>query len=146
MNQYMNIAISLAKKGVKRGHGGPFGAVLVRDNKVIAKAYNTVLKEHDATCHAEINVIRIASKKLKSFDLSDCEMNTTGKPCKMCEAAINWAKIKKIYYGNTYRDALNMGFDDEKGNNNHLHMERIDSCETAQLIEFWTSLSKKTIY
>lgn len=146
MNQFMNIAITLAKKGVKKGHGGPFGAVLVRNGKVIAKAYNTVLKDHDATCHAEINVIRIASKKVKNFNLSDCEMYTTGKPCKMCEAAINWAKIKKIYYGNTYRDALNMGFDDEKGNNTHLHMERIDSCEAAELIELWTSLNKKTIY
>ena len=142
----MEVAIKEALKGMRKSYGGPFGAVLVHNGKIIAKSCNTVLKKHDPTCHAEMNILREGSKKLKSFNLSSCELYTTGQPCKMCIAAINWAKIKKVYYGNSYKDALNMGFDDEKGNNNHLHMERIDSCETAQLIEFWTSLSKKTIY
>ena len=99
----MNIAVNEARKGMKKGHGGPFGAVLVCNGRVIAKAHNTVIKKHDPTCHAEINVLRDGSKKLKSFDLSMCEIYTTGKPCKMCEAAINWAKIKKVYYGNSYK-------------------------------------------
>lgn len=146
MNQYMKIAMDEARKGMSKGHGGPFGAVIVKDGKILAKDHNTVLRKKDATCHAELNVIRGASKKLKSFDLSSCEIYTTGKPCKMCEAAINWAKIKKVYYGNTYREAMNMGFDDERGNNEGLVEERIDSSETVKLVEEWNSFSKKKTY
>ncbi|MBP6976282.1 nucleoside deaminase [Candidatus Dojkabacteria bacterium] len=146
MNIYMEKAIEEAKKGMKRGHGGPFGAVLVKDGKILAFDHNRVLKKNDSTYHAEINVIRKASKKLKRFDLSDCEIYTTGKPCKMCEGAINWAKIKKVHYGNSYKDALNMGFDDEKGNNQDVIYERIESTQTAKLIEEWNNFSKKSIY
>ncbi len=146
MNIYMEKAIEEAKKGMKRGHGGPFGAILVKDGKILAFDHNRVLKKNDSTYHAEINVIRKASKKLKRFDLSDCEIYTTGKPCKMCEGAINWAKIKKVYYGNSYKDALNMGFDDEKGNNQDVIYERIESTQTAKLIEEWNNFSKKSIY
>ena len=146
MNQYMEIAIDEARKGMKKGHGGPFGAVLVLNGKVLAKSHNLVLKKKDPTCHAEMNVLREASKKLKSFDLSGCEIYTTGQPCKMCEAAINWAKIKSVYYGNTYKDAMNMGFDDERGNNKGLQLKRIESEETVKLVEEWNSLSKKSTY
>jgi len=146
MNQYMQIAIEEARKGMRRHHGGPFGAVLVVNGKVIAKSHNTVLKENDPTCHAEINVIRKASKKFKEFNLSGCELYTTGQPCKMCEAAINWAKIKRVYYGNTYKDALNMGFDDIKGNNEKLKLTRIDSSHTVKLVEEWKNLPKKKVY
>jgi guanine deaminase len=142
----MEIALKEARKGMKKGHGGPFGTVLVYKGKIISKGHNTVLKDNDATCHAEMNVIRKASKKVKDFDLSGCEIYTTGQPCKMCEAAINWAKIKKVYYGNTYKDALNMGFDDEKGNNQGLELSRLDSEHTVKLIEEWNNLSKKRIY
>ncbi len=142
----MQVALDEARKGMKKGHGGPFGAVIVKDGKILAKAHNSVLKDHDATCHAEMNVIRMVSKKYKDFDLSSCEIYTTGMPCKMCEAAINWAKIRKVYYGNTYKDALNMGFNDEKGNNDKLEMVRMDSFETVKLVEEWNSLSKKRLY
>ena len=146
MNQYMRIAMEEAQIGIKKGHGGPFGAVLVKDGKVIAKSHNMVLRKKDSTLHAEMIVIRQGCKKLKSFDLSSCDIYTTGKPCRMCEAAINWAKIKRVYYGNTYKDALNMGFDDEKGNNTGLEMIRLDSSETVKLVEQWNSFSKKTLY
>ncbi len=146
MNNFMNLAIQEAQKSMKKGHGGPFGAVIVKDGKVIAKNHNTVLKDNDSTCHAEINVIREASKKLKVYDLSDCEIYTTGQPCKMCMGAINWAKIKKVYYGNTYKDALNMGFNDEKGNNKGLEMKRIDSEHTSKLVDEWNSTGKRRIY
>lgn len=142
----MQVALDEARKGMKKGHGGPFGAVIVKDGKILAKAHNSVLKDHDATCHAEMNVIRMVSKKYKDFDLSSCEIYTTGMPCKMCEAAINWAKIRKVYYGNTYKDALNMGFNEQKGNNDKLEMVRIDSFETVKLVEEWNSLSKKRLY
>lgn len=146
MNEYMNIALKEARKGMKKGHGGPFGAVIVKDGKVIAKSHNMVLKKNDATCHAEMNVLRDASKKLKSYDLSSCVIYTTGQPCKMCEAAINWSKVKRVYFGNTYKDALNMGFDEQRGNNQDLELIRLDSSETVKLVEEWNSLSKKRIY
>lgn len=146
MNQYMQLAIQEALKGIKRGHGGPFGAVIVKDGKVIASCHNTVLKDHDSTCHAEINVLRKASRKLKRETLSDCEIYTTGQPCKMCLGAINWAKVKTVYYGNTYKDALNMGFDDEKGNNVNLKLIRIDSEHTVKLIDEWNNSNNNKIY
>ena len=142
----MKIALEEAIKGMKKRHGGPFGAVIVKDGKILAKSHNTVVKDKDATCHAEINVIRQASKKLRSFDLSSCEIYTTGQPCKMCEGAINWAKIKKIYYGNTYKDALVMSFNDETCNNGKLEMQRIDSSETAKLVEEWEAFPRKVTY
>lgn len=146
MNQFMDLAIKEARKGMKKGHGGPFGAVLVKNGEILAIEHNTVLKEHDCTCHAEINVIRKVCKKYKTFDLSSCEIYTTGKPCKMCEGAINWAKIKMVYYGNSYKDAFNMGFDDVKGNNEEIRYKRIDSTDTAKLIEEWNTFSKKRVY
>lgn len=146
MNQYMQLAIKEALKGIRRGHGGPFGAVIVKNGEVIASSHNTVIKDHDCTNHAEMNIIRKACKKLKRFDLSDCEIYTTGQPCKMCIGAINWAKIKMVYYGNTYRDALNMGFDDEKGNNNNLKLNRLDCEHTVKLIDEWNISNKKKIY
>jgi len=146
MNEFMKIALDEARKGMKKKHGGPFGAVIVKNGKVLAKSHNTVVKQKDATCHAEINVIREASKKLKSFDLSSCEIYTTGKPCKMCEGAINWAKIKQVYYGNTYKEALVMSFNDETCNNDKIEMKRIDSSETVKLVEEWEAFPRKIVY
>ena len=112
MNKFMKLAISEAKKGISNGHGGPFGAVIVKDNKVIAKAHNEVIKRNDATSHGEVNAIRKASKKLKTFDLSGCEIYTTGEPCPMCLGAILWARIDKIYYGCNVDDTEIIGFKD----------------------------------
>lgn len=146
MNKYMELALKEARISIKRGRGGPFGAVIVKDGKVIAEDHNRVLSNKDCTMHAEMNVIRTACKKLKTYDLSSCELYTTGQPCKMCMGAIGWAKIKRVFYGNTYRDALNMGFNDENGNNEGIDMIRIDSSETSKLIEEWNSLSNRKIY
>jgi len=113
MNKFLKIAIEEAKKGMGKKHGGPFGAVIVCKGKIIAKAHNTVLKNNDPTAHAEINVIRQASKKTKKFDLSGCELYSTCEPCPMCFAAIHWARINKIYYGADSKDAAKIGFDDK---------------------------------
>lgn len=109
----MEEAIREAFIGMRKGDGGPFGAIIVKNGKIIATAHNTVLKDNDPTAHAEINVIRKASKKLKRFDLSDCEIYSNCEPCPMCLAAIEWARIKKLYYGNTRQDAHNIGFSDK---------------------------------
>jgi guanine deaminase len=114
MNKFMKKAVKEALKGVNNNEGGPFGAVIVKDGKVIAKGYNMVLKTNDPTAHAEIIAIRKASKKLKRFDLSDCEMYSSCEPCPMCLSAIYWAKIKKLYYGCTKEDAAGIGFDDKR--------------------------------
>ena len=113
MNDFMKIAILEAFDGLKNNHGGPFGAVIVKDNEIIASSHNEVLKNNDCTDHAEMIVIREASKILGNFDLSDCEIYSSCEPCPMCFAAIHWAKIKKLYYGCTRVDAGKIGFDDE---------------------------------
>lgn len=110
---YMQKATNEAYKGMRAKHGGPFGAVIVKKGKVIAIAHNMVLKTHDPTAHAEITAIRKATKKLKRFDLSDCEIYSSCQPCPMCLAAIEWAKIKKLYYGCTRNDAHEIGFSDK---------------------------------
>ena len=113
MNKFMEIAIAEARIGIKKGHGGPFGTVIVKDNKVIAKAHNKVLKKRDATSHGEIEAIRKASRKLKTHDLSGCELYTTGEPCPMCLGAILWSNISKVYYGCNVKDTEKIGFRDK---------------------------------
>lgn len=114
MNKFMRMAIKEAKKGIESHHGGPFGAVIVKDGKVVGKGHNQVLKNNDPTCHGEIMAIHKACKNLKTYDLSGCELYTTGEPCPMCYAAILWANIDKVYYGCTIQDNENIGFRDKK--------------------------------
>ncbi len=114
VNEYMQLAIKEAKKGIEKGHGGPFGAVIVKDGAIIGKGHNQVLKNNDPTCHGEIMAIHKACKTIKSFDLSGCELYTTGEPCPMCLAAILWANIDKVYYGCNIYDTEDIGFCDSK--------------------------------
>jgi len=107
--RFMAKAIAEARKNFVRPDGGPFGACLVKDGRVVAVARNTVLG-HDATCHAEINAIRKASRRLGTFDLSGCEIYSTTEPCPMCFGAIHWARIGTVYYGAAIRDAARAGF------------------------------------
>ena len=108
--KWMESAIRTAREGIKKSEGGPFGAMIVRGNQWIASAHNTVLRDHDATCHAEVNAIRMASKKLKRFDLSDCVIYSTTEPCPMCFSAIHWAKISKVIFGTSIADVAKRGF------------------------------------
>lgn len=112
MNKYMKMAIVEAKRGIRAGDGGPFGAVIVKDGVVVGKGHNQVLKNNDPTCHGEVMAIHKACKKLKTFDLSGCEIYTTGEPCPMCMAAILWANIDKVYYGCNIFDTQDLGFRD----------------------------------
>lgn len=108
----MREAIRLANESVKAG-GGPFGAVIVKDGQVIAGSSNSVTLDNDPTAHAEVNAIRRACRKLGTFDLSGCTIYTSCEPCPMCLGAIYWARIGKIYYGNTRKDARNINFADD---------------------------------
>ncbi len=112
MNEFMRLAMEEARRGIENDDGGPFGAVIVRDEKVVSRAHNEVLKRNDPTAHAEILAIREASSILGSFDLSTCEIYSTSQPCPMCFAAIFWARIKRLIFGTTSKDVAKIGFDD----------------------------------
>ena len=115
MNKYMRMAIAEARKGIRAGHGGPFGAVIVdKDGNVIGKGHNQVVKNNDPTCHGEIMAIHKACKKVGTFDLSGSTIYTTGEPCPMCMGAILWANIDKVYYGCNIIDTEDIGFRDSK--------------------------------
>jgi len=109
--KYMKKAIELSIASVENG-GGPFGAVIVKDGQIIAASSNSVTQENDPTAHAEVNAIRQATKKLGTFDLSGCEIYSSCEPCPMCLGAIYWAKIDKLFFANTKKDAKDIGFDD----------------------------------
>lgn len=109
----MRMAIRLSEKNVDEAKGGPFGAVIVKDGQVIAKSANKVTLSNDPTAHAEVSAIRAACKKLKNFDLSGCIIYTSCEPCPMCLGAIYWARLDRIYYANTKKDAATIGFDDQ---------------------------------
>ena len=112
-NPFMKEAIAEALKGIKNGHGGPFGCVIVKDGLIVGRGHNKVLKNNDSTAHGEIVAIRSAERRLKSYNLSGCELYTTGEPCPMCLYAILWANISKVYYGCTIEDNASIGFRDE---------------------------------
>ena len=109
----MREAIRLSLSKMRGICGGPFGAVVVRRGKIIARGWNRVTSANDPTAHAEITAIRAACKKLETFQLADCEIYTSCEPCPMCLAAIYWARIKKVFYAGTRKDAAGIGFDDE---------------------------------
>ena len=110
--ELMRRAIELSIESVKDG-GGPFGAVIARNGEIVAEASNSVTIDNDPTAHAEVNAIRLTTKKLGSFDLSGCEIFTSCEPCPMCLGAIYWAHIDRIYYANNRNDAAEIGFDDD---------------------------------
>lgn len=114
LNKYMQIAIDEARTGISKRHGGPFGSAIVKDGVVIASGHNHVLANNDPTCHGEVDAIRKACQRLSTFDLSGCEIYTTGEPCPMCLCACLWANISKVYYGCTIRDNEMIGFRDTK--------------------------------
>lgn len=112
--EFMEIAVNEAREGVLNCDGGPFGAAVVKNGEVIASGHNRVLSSGDSTCHGEIDAIRKAENKLGTYDLSNCELYTTGEPCPMCLAAILWANIEKVYYGCKLSDSEKIGFRDAK--------------------------------
>lgn len=111
-NPFMARAIQLSIDGVQSGRGGPFGAVIVREGKIIGEGVNRVTSTNDPTAHAEVLAIRQACEKLGVFELKDCELYTSCEPCPMCLGAIYWARLSRIYFANTAKDAAKIGFDD----------------------------------
>jgi guanine deaminase len=111
-NSFMARAIEISIANVRSGRGGPFGAVVVGDGKVIAEAANSVTVCNDPTAHAEVLAIREACAKLQKFELSGCELYASCEPCPMCLGAIYWARLERVYYASTTEDAAKIGFDD----------------------------------
>lgn len=150
-NKYMAIAIKEAREGITHGHGGPFGTAIVKDGKVIARGHNRVLINLDPTRHGEVDAIRKACKKLGTFDLSGCELYTTGEPCHMCLCACMWANISKIYYGCTIKDNDMIGFRDDKfdkifGGRDKMpgYMEEVDRDACLKLFQEYLNMDHET--
>lgn len=113
MADFMKEAIIEAEKNLLTNDGGPFGAVIVKNGKIVGRGHNEVLKNNDPTCHAEMQAIRDACKNIHSYDLSGCELYTSCYPCPMCMSATIWSNIKVVFYGNSPKDAADIGFRDD---------------------------------
>jgi tRNA(Arg) A34 adenosine deaminase TadA len=111
--KFMREAIRLSLQKMRENHGGPFGAIIVCGGKIVGRGWNRVTSSNDPTAHAEVTAIREACKKLETFRLNGCELYTSCEPCPMCLAAVYWARLRKIYYANTRKDAAAIGFDDD---------------------------------
>lgn len=152
--EIMQLGIDRARETMNANIGGPFGAVITKGNEVIAVASNTVLRDNDPTCHAEINAIREACKKLGTYDLSGCEIYASGSPCPQCLSAIIWANIKKVYVSGTIADADEIGFRDDfiykfiQGgckDKEVLDIEQLDNKPAKMLYKEYAEM-QKTIY
>ena len=113
-DRFMREAVTAAAEGVARGDGGPFGAVIVRDGRILARAWNRVIRDQDPTAHAEVNAVREACRLLARFHLEDCELYTSCEPCPMCLGAIYWARVRVVYYAAGRDDAAGVGFGDAR--------------------------------
>lgn len=112
VKSYIDLTIELAVKNVNEGNGGPFAAIVVRNNEIIGTGINSVTTTNDPTAHAEVNAIRDACKNIGAFQLNDCEIYCSCEPCPMCMGAIFWARPAKVYFAATKSDASKAGFDD----------------------------------
>lgn len=158
MNEFMEVAIDLSDDNFDKNYGGPFGACVVKDGKIIGKGINRVIKDNDPTAHAEIVAIRNACKSIKSHDLSGCELYTSCYPCPMCLSAIIWANIKKVYYGNTKEDAADIGFrddaiyeyleklSDDKQNKRVLNLKEMNREEALEVFQRYEQDKDKIVY
>ncbi len=151
---FMREAIRLSQEGMQKNAGGPFGAVIVKDQVIIGRGYNQVTSRHDPTAHAEINAIRDACRQIEHFSLENCVIYTSCEPCPMCLAAIYWARIRRIVYGNTRADAAAIDFDDDwiyrevslPLPERFVPMEQVLASEAIQAFEAWRNKLDKMAY
>lgn len=149
---FMQEAVNEAYIGIRNGHGGPFGTVIVRDGKIVGRGHNCVVIKKDSTCHGEMEAIRDACKNLKTFDLKDCELYTTAEPCPMCLGAILWSNISKVYYGCGRKETEDIGFRDNrfydylenKSNLLSLEVSGYDKC--VKLFKDYSEIEEKVSY
>ena len=152
--QFMQEAIRLSRIHMIKGAGGPFGAVIVKKGRIIGRGWNQVTSSNDPTAHAEVMAIRDACKKMNDFDLAGAVIYTSCEPCPMCLAALYWARISKIYYGNNRKDAAKIQFDDEflykelaKPLSRRLvPLQQIQRKQALQVFKIWNSKQDKLTY
>ena len=147
MDKFMELAIEEARTGIRAGHGGPFGCVIVRDGEVIGRGHNEVVLRKDPTCHGEMQAIRNACENIGTFDLSGCELYTTAEPCPMCAGAIMWANIAKVYYGCNIADTDSIGFRDKQFYEVPEDISaELDRKECLELFEEYRNIKEKQHY
>lgn len=152
--KYMLEAVRLAQNGMDSGEGGPFGAIIVKNGKIVGRGNNKVTSTNDPTAHAEMVAIRDACKNLNSFQLDDCEIYTSCEPCPMCLAAIYWSRPKAVYYACTKEDAAMIGFDDnyiyhqiyKPIEKRDLKLYKINSQESLEVFKNWETKEDKIRY
>lgn len=156
MNEFMKTAKELSEENLRTKAGGPFGACIVKDGKVIGRGSNHVLANNDPTAHAEIMAIRDACTNIGSYDLTGCAIYTSCYPCPMCLSAIIWSNIKTVYYGNTKEDAAKIGFRDDfiyeyikdlgEKEDDLLEIKPLDREETIKAFDAFAADENSTIY
>ncbi len=152
--RFMAEAARLSRENMNNGLGGPFGAVVVRDGRIIGRGFNRVTSSNDPTAHAEIVAIRDACRRLGTFDLAGAEIYTSCEPCPMCLSAIYWARLDRVYYANSRADAARIGFDDEEiyrevaknVEQRRMPMIRLESAEAALAMAEWDEKEDKVRY
>ena len=152
-NEFMKKAIELSIESVNRG-GGPFGCVIVKDEKIISEGSNKVTSSNDPTAHGEIVAIREACKKINNFSLNGSELYSTCEPCPMCLSAIYWARIDKVYFANTRQDAQKIDFDDsliysefqKNIDKRKIPMAQMMRSEALKAFELWDKKTDKVKY
>lgn len=152
--KFMLEAIALSRKNIEKGHGGPFGAVVVQGETIVGRGYNQVILTNDPTAHAEIMAIRQACLTLGTYELAGCEIYSSCEPCPMCLGAIYWSRLEKLYFGCSRYDARDIGFDDNVFyhevmlplNKRSMPSIQIMSAESREVFELWQKLAQKPQY
>jgi guanine deaminase len=152
--EFMKDAIALSFEAMRTGRGGPYGAVVVKDGSIIGRGMNEVTSRNDPTHHAEMAAIRAACQALNSFTLEGCELYTSCEPCPMCMAAAYWARLDKVYYGNTAADAAKFGFNSQSiydelaksQEQRQLPMQPLMQQEALAAFEEWANKADRTPY
>jgi tRNA(Arg) A34 adenosine deaminase TadA len=152
--KFMHEAVLLSENGINKSDGGPFGCVIVKQNKIIGRGHNKVTSTNDPTAHAEIIAIREACKTLETFRLDGCEIYTSCEPCPMCLGAIYWARPDVVYFANTRKDAAEIGFDDSmiydeinaKMEERKIPLINLHNDNAKEIFHKWKEKNDKTIY
>ena len=143
MEKFMEAALQEAYEGIEKNHGGPFGAVVVKNGKIVGRGHNRVLYKKDPTCHGEMEAIRDACKNLETHDLTGCQLYTTAEPCPMCLGGILWSNIQEVYFGCDRIDTDRIGFRGDvfyeylDGKNDILSIRQIDHEKCLSLFEHY---------
>lgn len=153
-NKFMQAAIDLARENLKFKNGGPFGAVIVKNGKIIGRGVNTVTTNNDPTAHAEVNAIREACENLNTFQLEGCDIYSSCEPCPMCLGAIYWARPRKLFFATSREDAAKAGFDDAEiykelelpFAKRKLPTEQLMKSEGEEIFKTWIDCEFKTKY